>query len=330
MKVVKPHALFLLDFDQILEEGRRQERQLEANKGEYALVKSMHDFFSEEVMPLILSDDWVYKSATKFAEDYAADCFLLLRSTGNEIYQTQIKTEALKEEVLELIAKAFGEDCLSLGEDTELEKMSNFKSLIEYDRLSPQTRAMVNDLYARTVDHEQLHIWVALRSIRDLYEISLPRIMFVIRRAMKITSNKPPKISDDNLSSISDYISWYSSSVSEDHPLYPVLGELGSFYKVARNVASHHQGFTWLPEKNLIILEDQSDRIEVDLTTYLQKHRYLVHLCELGVRGILAAFCEREQGPIANKLVTEYAKTFPEDWDGGEKGKVEFYPTEDG
>lgn len=48
-------------------------------------------------------------------------------------------------------------------------------------------------------------------------------------------------------------------------------------------------------------------------------------MCDLGVRGMLAGFCERERGEISNNLVIEYEKIFPPDWTGGEEGLVQFY-----
>lgn len=57
MKTVWPHEFFHLDFDQMLEEGKRQEEISPVNKGEHSLVRNMHAYFDSEVLPLILSND---------------------------------------------------------------------------------------------------------------------------------------------------------------------------------------------------------------------------------------------------------------------------------
>jgi hypothetical protein len=149
--------------------------------------------------------------------------------------------------------------------------------------------------------------------------------MYAVKRPIKIAKGIPRKPSDNELIGISEDITWYSRYIPSSHALYPIFGNLRNFYKIARNVGNHHKGFTWEPTKNLVILEDLNDRIEVNVTEFLQKHRHLVHFCELGVRGILAGFCEREQGEISNNLVYQYAKIFPPDWNGGEEGIIKFY-----
>lgn len=326
MRKVQPHQFFRLDFDQIVQEGKRQEKILAANIGEYALVKRMHAFFSESVLQLITVDDWVYDSAHRFAIDYALDCIRLLRLTGVEVYQTQQKLVKLKDEVIDLVARAKIAGFAHSFGSSDLEKMSDFKYLLEIDRMPNQWVRKVNDLYKRTVDHEEIHVSVTLRSIRDLYEIALPRVMYVVKRAIKVAENIPIKSSDDELIGVSDDISWYERHVPENHALSPIFCNLRSFYKIARNVGSHHQGFTWQPKRNLVVLEDKNDKkVEINVTEFSQKHRHLVHLCDLGVRGILAGFCEREQGEISNNLVMEYNKIFPPGWNGGKEGTIQFY-----
>ena len=72
MKRVWPHQFFRLDFDQILKEGERQEQIHTANKGEYALVRNMHAYFSNDVLPLIVGNDWVFDAAGREADVEAA------------------------------------------------------------------------------------------------------------------------------------------------------------------------------------------------------------------------------------------------------------------
>ena len=85
MNKVKPHEFFRLDFDQIVDEGKRQEELLTANVGEHALVKNMHDFYSDNMLPLIVSDDWVYDSAYRFATEYGLESIRMIRLTGAEL-----------------------------------------------------------------------------------------------------------------------------------------------------------------------------------------------------------------------------------------------------
>ncbi len=322
----KPHELFRLDFDQMVEEGKRQEDLLTTNMGELALVKKMHSFFSDTVLPLIISDDWVFEATMRFATEYAIDCIRVLRLTGSEVYQAQQNLMELKIEVQEIINDAKGSGYLiPLTGRKELEKASDFKSLLKINRMSKRWKTRVGDLHSRIVDREDLHVFTALRALRDVYETALPRIMYVVKRAIKIIDGIPRKESDNELRGISEDITWYSRYISSEHALYPVFGELSSFYKIARNVGNHHQGFKWNPSENSVILEDTNEMIEVNVTEFGQKLRYLIYLCELGFRGILASFCEREQGEISKKLVLEYSRIFPSNWNGGEEGVVEFY-----
>jgi hypothetical protein len=325
MQKVKPHEFFRLDFDQIVEEGKHQEEILRTNIGEHTLVRRMHEFFSNSVLPLIVTDDWVFESAHRFATEYVLDCIRLLRLTGVEVYQSQQKLALLKNEVTDLVARAKLAGYVDSFGSADLEKVSDFKKLLVIDRMPADWVAKVDALYDRAIDHEEIHVTVALRSIRDLYEIELPRVMYVVKRAIKVANSVPKKSLDDKLTGISEDITWYSKYIPIGHALHPVFGNLKGFYKIARNVGNHHKGFKWEPARNMVILEDKSDRIEVNVTEFLQKHRHLVHLCELGVRGILTGFCERERGNISNNLVIEYIKIFPPDWAGGEKGVVQFY-----
>ncbi|MBC8503634.1 MAG: hypothetical protein H8D34_02180 [Chloroflexi bacterium] len=326
MQKVKPHEFFRLDFDQMVEEGKRQEELLAINMGELALVKKMHGFFSDTVLPLIISDDWVFEAAMRFATEYAIDCIRVLRLTGYEVYQAQQNLMELKTEVQEIINDAKGSGYLvPFTGRKELEKASDFISLLKINRMSRRWKTRVSDLHSRIVDREELHVFTGLRALRDIYESELPRIMYVVKRVIKVVDGIPRKVSDNELQGISEDITWYSRHISSEHPLYPVFGEITSFYKIARNVGNHHQGFKWNPSENSVILKDTNEMIEVNVTEFIQKLRYMIYLCELGFRGILASFCEREQGEISKKLVLEYSKIFPSDWTGGEEGVVEFY-----
>ena len=320
---VKPHELFLLDFNQLVEEGKRQEDLLKANTGESGLCKDMHVFFDSIVLPLIISDDWVFDAANRFAAEYAMDCFRLLRLTGTEVYNAQQSLIQIKREILQII-----EDAKSAGYmipfNGELEKASDFIALMQINRMPKKWSDRVNDLYRRTTDREEMHVYTALRGLRDMYEISLPRIMFVVKRAIKVVEKIGKKPSDNELRGISEEITWYAKYIALGHPLFPVFGRLNDFYKITRNVGNHHQGFRWDSKRSLVILEDRHEEIEINVSEFIQKFRHLVYVCELGVRGILASFCEREHGKMSNQLVFEYIKIFPPDWNG-EEGVVDFY-----
>ena len=327
MKIVTPHEFFRLDFDQIPEEGLRQEGLLKENIGEYEIVKNIHKYFAEAVIPLIHSNDWVYEAATRFATKYALDCIDLFRINAEEISTAQTRLLELKVEILSMIEDAKENGYLKYFTGRrELNKTSDFIELLDISKMTYELRLSVQKLYDRVVDREKLHILSGLRAITDSYETNLARIMFVVKRAIKVKNHISPSESDNLLRGISEDISWYQRYISKDHPLFPILGNLSNFYKIARNVGNHHKGLEWIPERNLVVLEDNNDRIEITSSKFIQKMRYMtIYICDLGLRGILSGFCKREHGEISNKLVKEYIKIFPDDWDRGEIGKVQFY-----
>jgi hypothetical protein len=324
MKRVWPHQFFRLDFDQMLKEGERQERIHTANKGEYALVQAMHAYFATNVLPLILNNDWVYDAASTFASRSAMDCFRYLRLGGQEVYETQKRLLDINKKVVDLLARAHLEGAAPLAGRIDLPKASDFFDLLDLEKLSEERRAAAVALYHEVRDHESMQVLVTLRAIRDNYEVTLPRVLAVVRRAMKVSLNLTASGSDSTLTGISETLTWYEDRIDSHHPLYAVLGRLRDFYKVARNVASHHQGMEWDSERDTIILTDRGATLRVHVHEFQQGYRYLIYLCELGVRGILSAFCERERGTVSNSLVREYIKTFPSDFPEGEQGVVTF------
>ena len=136
--------------------------------------------------------------------------------------------------------------------------------------------------------------------------------MHVVRRAIKQKVAESERLKYSKLLDISESLDWYEANVGISHPLYPVLGELRTFYRVVRNVSSHPQDLEWDYENNQVILHDKISPIEVDVDEYMQRYRYLVYLCEFGLRGILSAFCERERGEESVRMIREYSKIFPE------------------
>jgi len=323
--VLNPKGLFLADFMAVLDQARDQENRHPSNQGEYGIASTMHTFFDWHVLRLIRQDRWVYEAAKIFAQDYAMECFRYLKSGGKEIFSTQNKLQQTNKKVVEILARLAKSGAAPEAGETDLVKASDFINLVEKNKLTDAELHRVEQLHEEVVDHEDMQMWVTLRAIRDNYEITLPRVMFVIRRVIKVMMRARPRASDENLTSISEFLDWYEANVDSTHALFPVLRNLRSFYKVARNVASHHDGFSWDPASDSIILEDEDTRLVVHVYEFQQRYRYLVYLCEFGLRGILAEFCGRERGEISNNLVRQYAKTFPEDFPEGVPGRVRFY-----
>jgi hypothetical protein len=249
-----------------------------------------------------------------------------LRLGGDEIYKTQQRLSTIKEQVVDLLTRASSAGYVSLKGVAHLTKISDFIQVLDFDKLNNNLKKEAVQLSDQAKDHEDLHVQVVLRGIGDCYEIVLTRIMYVVRRAMKITLGKPQAKSDSILQQPSNYIDWLESNTNKNHILNEFLVQKRDFYRVARNVGNHHVGLEWKPDSNEIILPDQKNSVTIHVDEFQQRFRYLVHFCDLGVRGILAAFCEREKGTVANELVKEYDRTFPADWEGGEEGRIIFYP----
>lgn len=330
MSKVLPHEFFRIDFDNMLEVAKRQEEIDSANNGEYAIAKGIHGYFDKKVLPAIASDRWVFEAANRFASEFAIDCFRWLRLGSNEVYNAQRRLHETKARVKELLTKAVRTGAIKAEGVLHLDKASDFYSILEHNRLSKTMRNEAAALYEQAQDEESLVPTVILRAIRDLYEDTLPRVMYVVRRAVKSEFGLTRKNSDEKLLGISESMDFYSNNIDYHHPLNPVLGKLSDFYRVARNVGSHHQGLKWEPDKNEIILQDQdpkSSPLVVPLLEFQQRYRYLVYLSECGVRGIVCGFCECEHGETSNWLVTEYVKTFPEDFPVDDpEGVVAPYP----
>jgi hypothetical protein len=213
------------------------------------------------------------------------------------------------------------------GHTINLMKLSDFLSFIDFDELKRQNQIEATDLFQRAADHERLQLTVTLRNIRDSYEMGLPRVMFVVRRAMQVKHGGRTKRGDDDLMQPSNSINWFRSNANNKHPFYPILGhqQLIDFYRVARNVASHHVGLKWEPKTHQVILEDREATLLVHIREFQQRYRYVVYLCDYGLRAILSAFCERERGAASDDILDEYNKTFPENFPFDEEVKLKYY-----
>ena len=323
--IVYPEGMFRADFDAVLDGARRQEEINPLNKGERGIAQTIHVFFDFHVLRLIRENEWVFDSARIFAEEYSIDCFRYLRTASLEIFRVQKQLLSIKKRVESLINELVKVDALKSKENLSLAKVSDFYKFVDLSVLDTEFQREAQLLYDEAMEHEDTHVWVTLRAIRDLYEIILPRVMFVVRRVIKTMGNIKISPSDNVLSGISTYLDWYDSRVDSSHALFPVLSKLRPFYKVARNVASHHDGFHWDSTNNLVVLTDENDQVKINLLEFQQYYRHLLYLCDFGIRGILSAYCGREKGPVSNELVKKYANTFPEDFPEGIPGRVKFY-----
>lgn len=326
MREVLPHEVFRLDFDTILEEGKRQEQIDSNNQGEYNLVENIHTYFSSEILPLIAQDDWVFQAASKLAAEHIDAYFQCIRLSDKEASETQTGLHKINKEVLDFLRRHPPKALL--GKTVNLTKTSDFMTLVELEKLSKQVQAEAIRLFEHAKDHETMQLTVTLRNIRDIYEMGLPRVMFVIRRAMKVKQRIRSKSSDNELLQPSDYIDWFKNHADSQHPFHPILGDqkLIEFYRVTRNVASHHKGLKWEPRADQVILKDKTTTLPaVHIREFQQRYRYLVYLCDYGLRSIFSAFCERERGAASDRLLDEYNKTFPKDFPAGEQARIRYY-----
>lgn len=315
MRRVLPHEFFRVDFDAMLEGAKRQEEIDPTNKGEYAVAQNMHTYFDSKILPLIVSNDWVFEAASRFASEFAIDCLQYLRLGNSEVYNTQKSLLEIKARVKGFVLRAHKAGVLRATETISLIKASDFYDMMDHSRLNRRMRGEAATLYEQAQDQELILLKVTLRAIRDIYETVLPRVMYVVRRAIKMDLGLTPKKSDEKLMGISESVNFYNHYIDSHHPLCPVLGKLYDFYRVARNAGNHHLGLKWESEKNGVVLQDlNAPPLRVPLHEFQQRYRYLVYLNEFGVRGILSAFSERERGTVSYNLAKEYVKIFPEDF----------------
>lgn len=315
MRKVLPHEFFRTDFDAMLEAAKRQEEIDSKNKGEYAIAKGIHTYFDGKVLPVIASDNWVFEAAQRFASEFAIDCLKYLRLANSEVYNAQKNLLEMNTRVKELITQANGLGAVRATETLSLAKASDFYAILDHNRLNETMHNEAMALYEQAQDEESLLPTVILRAIRDIYETVLPRVMYVVRRAIKVELGLTPKKSDKKLLGMSESMTFYNDHIDNHHPLHPVFGKLYDFYRVARNAGNHHLGLIWESDKNEVVLQDsQSPPLTVPFLEFQQRYRYFVYLSEFGERGILSAFCEREQGKTTNWLVKEYEKIFPDDF----------------
>jgi hypothetical protein len=136
-------------------------------------------------MPSIIHNDWVFEAASKFATEYAMDYFLHLRLSGKEAFHTNEQLHESNKKAKDFLRRAARVG--GAPREYDLIKASNFRDLLKVDKLTKRMRVEAESLYEQVKDHEKLQLLVTLRGIRDNYVTILPRIMYVVRRVMKVT-----------------------------------------------------------------------------------------------------------------------------------------------
>lgn len=308
-----PHQVFNNDFNKIIDEARRQEEVNSGNRGELRVARSIHNLIASEVGPLIESSDWIYEGALRFAEELAPQYFNRLRLTGEQTVRYNNQLHSTNNEVVQLLAELSTLGKVSVVERIDLTKASDFSHLIDYSILSKKERLRVDNLCKRIKQHEILQLTLTLDAISNLYEMGLPRVMFVIRRALKVKLGKSQTLSDDELHPPSNYIDWIRGNLASGHILksHFAADKPRIFYRTARNVANHHKGLEFDPNNNMIRLVDKSTTLEIPLYEFQQRYRYLVYLVDYSVRGILYYFTNIERGYVSVKVCHDYESTFP-------------------
>jgi hypothetical protein len=307
MSAIYPHQMFQADFLVMFQEVQRQEKIGPYHSDETEFGKEIFFFFGEDVLPLVLKNDWVYEAAKRFATEYADEYFIRLRLLGS-VKENQKHLTKLREEITRLIKEAI---VLKLAPDSvNITKLSDFTKVINIDKLPSTMKQRANKLLDEAIEFELLYVNVASQAMQELYEKGLPRIFYVVKRALKIQIKAKPTSADDTLQDAHQYLDWCSHHLPLNHILSKTLVEHRKFYKVVRNVDSHVTGPKWQSETDVVYLPDREIQPKVNITDFSKRYRYLMYFCEIGARGILAAFCDRDRGAISNNVKSSYLKLF--------------------
>lgn len=315
--IVYPHEFFRIEFDTLLEEGRRQERIDPRNIGEARGIESLHEYLDKEVLPLVVSHDWVFEAADRLAREWIQDVFDQLHSTGCECYSMQTALHKLKGEVTDFLgrARARGWTKKSAESHLSLQKASDFYDLLDIRRINDRA-AMVEAQKLRSTaeSHERRQVRLIMTTLHDLYAHVFPQVMFVVKRATKLNAKIAPSEGDNELKEVSSELSWYESRVGPGSPLYLLTKDLPNVYRVVRNAASHPGQFRWLPGANVVrFFESTTNQwTEFDVDEYHRLHRRLVLFCDMAIRGVLSAYCQREHAELSYGLVQRWVETFPD------------------
>ena len=322
-----PHQIFDADFKQLFDEAMRQETVHPENTNELAIAKHIYKFISDEVGIRIDDNEWVYEGALRFANELVPQYFHRIRLTGEQTVKYQNQLHDLNDEVVQVLAEFAIQGKSPEAGEINLKKASDFVSLINLEELNEDEKIRVRDLENKVKDHEILQLWLTLDAIANLYEMGLPRVMFVFRRAMKVSLGKRRSPSDLQLNPPSNYIDWISGNLENGHVLVDYIASKNSrdFYRTSRNVANHHRGLHFNEDTNIIRLEDDRLTLDVPLYEFQQRYRYLAYLVDYGVRGILFHFSRKERGEISFRVCNDYEKTFPRDMRGLSKRTIKRY-----
>ena len=102
MTCIYPHQMFQADFLVMFREVQRQEEIAPLHTDDAETGKEIFFFFVESVLPLILSDDWVYEAARRFAAEYADEYFVMLRLLTS-VRENQERLAILRQSVRQFI-----------------------------------------------------------------------------------------------------------------------------------------------------------------------------------------------------------------------------------
>jgi len=313
---IYPHEFFRIEFDELLREGPRQESMLSANAGEAGEIQALHAFWDKRVLPLILTDDQVFAAAKVFVETWSTNCFDEYEMVGSACLEAQSKLHTLQEEVIETIAQASLRGWLKRGfhpESVDLKKASDFYTGLALRRInSPSFQTHARGLFEQAKKVERQRIGLIMKLVPELYAQVLPHVLIVVRRALEsqqrlpLGANVPVDLSDD--------LSWWESRASAEPGLDLFVNRLRDTYKVMRNAWDHPNQWEWCPKRNTVRLREGVRKlwIEIGSDRLHRLYRRLDMFADLGIRGILSAYCERTHDPSTLGLVEASSETFPD------------------
>lgn len=308
-----PHQIFGGDFRQIKQEATRQEEINAANHGELKLATRIMDLVDQSVGDHISTSDWLFEGCLRFANELAPEYFDSLLLNAERVVRYQKQLHSLNDKVLDMLAKLKIKGKAPGAGSQDLVKASDFVYFIEMSKLDQEEEMEVTQLLDDVIEHETLQMKLTLHGIADMYEIGFPRVMFVLRRALKVQHGWQSAASDERVLPPSSYLDWISRKLPSTHVLMEYFGadRPSTFYKTSRNVASHHRSLRFDRERNSIVLPDDKHSLEVPLYEFQQRYRYLNYLVDYGVRGILYHFALRDSGEAATRVCKHYERTFP-------------------
>lgn len=324
--VVYPHEFFRIDFDVLVEEGKRQERIWSANVGEAKQVQLMHDCWDQQVLPLVLSNDWVFEGAERLVEEWVQDCFDQMAQTGGAAYEMQQMLDELKAKVTEFLAYAATKGWTRhqfQSTSVDLKKASDFYKELRPRRISERgALARARGLWHQALQHERQQVRLIMSCTRDQFAHVFPQVAFVAKRAIAVRDNLATAATSDEPRDPTDDLLWFESRVKPGTGFHLVTSELRDRYRIIRHAASHPGQFEWVAEASVVRFQvgKSSQWIEFDVDDYHRYYRRLVFFCDLGLRGVLSAYCDRTRSAKCYDLVQAYVAAFPQEYRAGIPG----------